>query len=90
MPTSSAEPAPQPISEPSQQATETEAGEPGLKDILRSVLSAAIGIQSRKNQERDFKHGKARVYIIAGIIYTLVFITTVVTIVRLVLKHAGH
>jgi hypothetical protein len=54
------------------------------------VLAAAVGIQSSKNQQRDFKHGKAKVYIIAGIIYTLVFITTVVTVVRMVLKHAGY
>jgi len=64
--------------------------QPGWKDILRSVLSAAIGIQSRKNQERDFKHGKARVYIIAGIIYTMIFIGTVFSIVTLVLKKAGY
>ncbi|HSB96373.1 MAG TPA: DUF2970 domain-containing protein [Spongiibacteraceae bacterium] len=64
--------------------------QPGWKDIVRSVLSAAIGVQSRKNQERDFKHGKARVYIIAGIIYTMLFIGTVFLIVTLVLKKAGH
>jgi hypothetical protein len=64
--------------------------QPGLKDVLRSVLSAAVGIQSSKNQERDFKHGKARVYIVAGIIYTVLFIATVFTIVTVVLKKAGH
>jgi hypothetical protein len=63
--------------------------EPGLKDIVRSVLSAAIGVQSRRNQERDFTHGKARVYIIAGIIFTLLFIATVVSVVTVVLKTQG-
>ena len=63
--------------------------EPGLKDIVRSVLSAAIGVQSRRNQERDFKHGKARIFIIAGIVFTLLFIATVFTIVTVVLKTQG-
>lgn len=79
-----------PPSSVAEQSTDTEPKQPGLKDILRSVLAAAIGIQSSKNQERDFKHGKAKVYIIAGIVYTLVFIGTVVTVVRLVLKNAGY
>lgn len=60
--------------------------EPGLMDVVRSVLAAALGVQSRKNQERDFQHGKARVFIVAGIIFTLLFIATVFSIVTVVLK----
>ncbi len=63
---------------------------PGLLQIVASVFSAAIGIQSSKNQQRDFKHGKARVFIISGIIFTLLFIGTVFTVVRLVLRQAGY
>ncbi len=62
---------------------------PGLKDIVLSVFAAAFGVQSRKNQERDFKHGKARVFIIAGVVFTLLFILTVFSVVSLVLKQAG-
>lgn len=62
---------------------------PGLKDIITSVFAAAFGVQSRKNQERDFKHGKARVFIIAGVVFTLLFILTVFSVVSLVLKQAG-
>ncbi|MDB6062256.1 MAG: hypothetical protein JWM78_2359 [Verrucomicrobiaceae bacterium] len=61
---------------------------PGLLQIVASVFSAAVGIQTKKNQERDFKHGKARVFIISGIVFTLLFILTVFSIVRLVL--ASH
>jgi hypothetical protein len=64
-----------------------EATEPGLKDVVRSVLWASIGIQSRRNQERDFKHGKAKVFVIAGIVFTLLFIATVFSIVTVVLKN---
>lgn len=63
---------------------------PSTLQIVSSVFSAAVGIQSSKNQERDFKHGKARVFIIAGIAFTLLFIATVFSIVRLVLAGTGH
>lgn len=62
---------------------------PRLLQIVGSVLSAAIGVQSSKNQERDFKHGKARNFIIAGIVFTVIFVATVFTVVSTVLKGAG-
>ena len=62
---------------------------PGLLQIASSVFAAAMGVQSSKNQERDFKHGKARIFIIAGIVFTLLFILTVFTVVKLVLTQAG-
>lgn len=63
---------------------------PGLAQIVGSVFAAAFGVQSSKNQERDFKHGKARVFIISGIIFTLLFMGTVFTVVKMVLKQAGY
>ncbi len=62
---------------------------PGTMQIVRSVFAAAFGVQSSKNQQRDFKHGKARVFIIAGIVFTLLFIVTVFSVVRLVLTQTG-
>ncbi len=63
---------------------------PGLLQIVGSIFSAAFGVQSSKNQERDFKHGKARVFIISGILFTLLFMGTVFTVVKMVLKQAGY
>ena len=63
---------------------------PKLGQIIGSVLSAAIGIQSSKNRERDFKHGKTSTFVIAGIIFVALFITTVFTVVKLVLKQNGY
>lgn len=63
---------------------------PGLMQIVTSVFAAAFGVQSSKNQERDFKHGKARIFIISGIVFTLLFILTVFTLVRLVLTQSGQ
>lgn len=61
-----------------------------LMSIVASTLSAAIGVQNSKNRKRDFKSGKMLPFIIAGVIFTLVFIGTVFTVVQVVLKNAGH
>jgi hypothetical protein len=53
--------------------------------IIRSTLAAAIGVQSKKNRERDFEEGNAGAFIAAGIIFTALFITTVLGVVQWVL-----
>jgi hypothetical protein len=57
--------------------------------VVGSVFAAGLGVQSSKNRERDFKQGRIGVFIAAGIIFTLLFIGTVVTVVQLVLKGSG-
>ncbi|WP_295877630.1 DUF2970 domain-containing protein [uncultured Zhongshania sp.] len=59
---------------------------PGLIAVIGSVISAAFGVQSSKNRERDFTHGRFRNYVITAIIFVGVFIATVYTIVQIVLK----
>jgi hypothetical protein len=58
---------------------------PSFLGIVRSTLAAAIGVQSSKNRERDFTQGSPLAFIAAGIIFTVLFILTVVTVVHLVL-----
>ena len=53
--------------------------------VMGSVLAAALGVQSNRNRERDFKHGNARAFIIAGVLGTVAFILAVVLVVKLVL-----
>ena len=53
--------------------------------VIGSVLAAAFGVQSNRNRERDFKHGNARAFIVAGLIGTVLFILTVAAVVKLVL-----
>lgn len=60
-----------------------------LWQIICSVFAAAFGVQSHKNRERDFKRAKPGTYIIAGIIFTALFVATVAAIVKLVLSQAG-
>lgn len=59
----------------------------GILQVIGSVLAAAFGVQSSKNRERDFKQGKFRNFIAAGIIFTALFIGTVYFIVSTVLEH---
>jgi DUF2970 family protein len=57
--------------------------------VISSVFAAGLGVQSSKNRERDFKQGRAGIFIAAGLIFTLMFIGIMVVIVQLVLKGAG-
>ena len=57
--------------------------------VISSAMWAAVGVQKSKNRERDFKSGKLLPFIIAGVIFTLLFIGTVFTVVKVVLKNAG-
>ena len=57
--------------------------------VISSIFAAGLGVQSSKNRERDFKQGRAGVFIAAGLIFTLLFIALMVVIVQLVLKGAA-
>lgn len=57
---------------------------PNLLEVVLSVFAAALGVQNSKNRERDFTHGSPIVFIVAGLIFTLIFVVTIVTIVHLV------
>ncbi|MDA8962554.1 DUF2970 domain-containing protein [Pseudomonadales bacterium] len=61
-----------------------------LLHIITSVLAAAVGVQSKKNQEKDFNgKGSIYIYIAAGIIFTILFVITIVTVVKSILAGAG-
>ncbi|MES2820064.1 MAG: DUF2970 domain-containing protein [Pseudomonadota bacterium] len=62
---------------------------PTLGQMLHSVLAAAFGVQSGKNRERDFTHGKPSHFIILGVLFTAVFVLVIFGVVQLVLHFAG-
>ena len=62
---------------------------PTLFQSVTSVLAAFFGVQSSKNRERDFKHGKAATFIVVGLVMTGVFVLTVWLAVKFALKQAG-
>ena len=46
----------------------------GFWSVVQSVMAAGIGVQSRANKERDFKHGKPLHFIAGGLIGTVLFV----------------
>lgn len=56
-----------------------------LRQILFSTLAAAFGVQSRKNLKRDFSGGNPAQFIIAGIVFTAVFVLVIVAFVNWIL-----
>jgi len=60
-----------------------------FRQVAVSIFASFFGVQSEKNRERDFVHGKPIHYIIMGLVSTLLFIVVLVGIVKLVLALAG-
>ena len=60
---------------------------PSLLSVVKSILAAGIGVQSEKNRQRDFEKGNPLVFIIGGIIFTLLFIIAVASVVGFVLSN---
>ena len=52
--------------------------------VVQSTLAAAIGVQSKKNRERHFEEGNAGTFIVAGILFTVLFVATIVVVVSAV------
>ena len=57
---------------------------PGLGSLVKSILAAAIGVQTNKNRERDFTTGSPLAFIIGGVIFSALFIASIAIIVGLV------
>jgi hypothetical protein len=60
----------------------------GPLQAIASVFAAAFGVQSSKNRERDFKQGRFRNFVIAGVLFTAFFVGTVYLVVTTVLEYA--
>ena len=73
------------MSKQTEDKAEEDGHKPSAVDLLKSTLSAAIGVQNNANRERDFKHGNIKTFVFAGIIFTVLFIATVITVVNFVL-----
>ena len=58
--------------------------------LLKSTLSAFLGVQSNANRERDFQHGKLSHFIWMGLLFGLLFVLSLVGVVQLVLHFTGN
>lgn len=63
------------------------AKKPGLGALVKSILAAAIGVQTDKNREQDFNEGNPLAFIIGGFVFTFLFIATIATIVGFILSN---
>ena len=57
--------------------------------LMKSTLSAFLGVQSNANRERDFKHGKMSHFIWMGLLFGLLFVLTLIGVVQLVLRFSA-
>lgn len=72
-----------------ERGSKNETNTPSLLDVLGSVVAAMFGVQSNRNREKDFTHGKPSQYIIIGLLATVVFVLVIWGVVSLVMKLAG-
>ena len=61
----------------------------GFFSIMKSALSALIGIQKDKNRVRDFESGKFWHFFLAGLVVVSLFMLTMWLWVQAMLKSAG-
>ena len=54
--------------------------------VAASTVAAAFGVQSKANKDRDFSTGKPVHFIIAGIVFTALFVMAIIAVVNLVLS----
>ena len=57
---------------------------PTITQVVKSVLAAFIGVQSETNRKKDFEHGSLSTYVIAGFIFTVLFVAAIIFIVSIV------
>ena len=57
-------------------------------NLLLSIVAGLFGIQSRKNQERDFKSGKISNFVVAGVLSVLFILITMFVVVNIVLSQS--
>jgi hypothetical protein len=71
---------------PTNDPDQDKAKPPGPWQVLLSVASAAFGVQSSKTRKRDFSKGNPLAFILAGLIFTVLLVLSIVLVVSLVLS----
>lgn len=58
----------------------------GWLNIARSTIAAACGVQTDANRQRDFQQGSPVTFIVAGLVFVLLFVLGMYGVVQLVLS----
>ena len=61
----------------------------GFLAVLGSVLASFIGVQKDEIRQRDFSKGRARDFILVGVLLTATFVLVVWGVVQLVMRVAA-
>ena len=61
----------------------------GILEVCKSTLMSFLGVQKESVRLRDFEKGKPSHFIIAGLIFTLLFIAILYGLVKMILHFAG-
>ena len=64
-------------------------GPPRIRQVAVSVLAAMFGVQSNRNRERDFRHGKPAHFVLVGLVATLVFVVALWFAVKAIIALTG-
>ncbi len=56
-----------------------------IMQLIKSVFSAAIGVQSDENRRKEFEQGSLSSYVIAGVIFTALFVGGLILLVSMIL-----
>ncbi len=57
--------------------------------VMKSVVAASFGVQTKSNRERDFEQGKFHHFVIGGIVFAVLFVLILVGLVNVALHFAG-
>lgn len=63
----------------------TKGSSPSMWQLVISVFGAAFGVQTEATRQRDFNTSSPLPFIIAGLIFTVLFVLTIIGVVSLVL-----
>jgi hypothetical protein len=61
-----------------------DSGDLSTAQVVGSTLAAAFGVQSKENKVRDFERGKPHQFIIAGVVFTLLFLAGMIALVNFI------
>ena len=59
----------------------------GFISLIISILGAAIGVQHSRRHEDDFSQKSPLPFIIAGVVFTALFVISLIVIARFALRH---
>lgn len=59
---------------------------PPLKQVIKAVLGAFLGVQSEQQRQQDFNASNPIPYIIVGLVMAVIFVVAVLLVVSWVLR----